>query len=137
MKFHALALAVASTAVLAGCAAGHHQPAATPTATPHANPLASVPGYDKQAALTVLRRDGVPVDGPLSAQIAYGKKLLTKDGRKAVAKQLAIPQGNRTAFENEAFKDAKADHVVTSHAGRVKFFQTDLPGLLVKYDQKK
>lgn len=129
----ALGLAVAGTALVAGCSSHGHPLSAVTSA----HPLASVPGYDKQAALTILVNDGVPVHGTLSQQVAWAKQLLTKDGRKAVAKQLAIPPANRPAFENEAEADAKKDHVLTSHQGRVTFLETDLPGLLVKYGHQK
>lgn len=129
----ALGLAVAGTALVAACSS--HSSHTGALASGH--PLASVPGYDKQAALTVLVNDGVPVHGTLTQQAAWAKQLLSKSGRAAVAKQLAIPAANRPAFENEAEADAKKDHVLTSHQGRITFLETDLPGLLVKYGHQK
>lgn len=131
MKLTRITLALAGTALVAACSSH------TSSASHTVHPLASVPGYDKQAALKILADDGVPVHGTLSQQVTWAKQLLTKNGRQAVAKQLAIPQANRVPFENEAEADAKKDHVLTSHAGRVTFLETDLPGLLVKYGHQK
>lgn len=133
MKVRSITLALAGAALIAGCSSAAHHTGST--ASGHS--LASVPGYDKQAALTVLVNDGVPVHGTLTQQAAWAKQLLSKSGRQAVAAQLAIPAANRTAFENEAGADAKKDHVLTSHQGRVTFLETDLPGLLVKYGHQK
>ena len=54
--------------------------------------------------------------------------MLVKANREALAKKLAIPAQNKMTFEANALTAAKADDVFT-HAGRVKFFDADLPNL--------
>jgi hypothetical protein len=125
MKFSKLALIAASTLIAAGCSSHH--------STLAAHPLASIPGYDKAAAVQILTADGIPVHGTSAQQLAFGRTLLTKTARQQLAVKLAIPKANRKPFEADLLTDAKSDHVLTSKAGRVKLLEQDLPGLLEKY----
>jgi len=129
MKLRNLTLAVAGAALIAGCS--HHSGS---LASGH--PLASVPGYDKTAAIAILTRDGVPVHGTAQQQLAFGKKALTKDGRTQIAQQLAIPPANRKPFEAELLADAEHDHLLShTKAGLKTLLEVQLPQLVEKYQR--
>lgn len=121
----------AAAGLLAGCgnsssSSSGHVPAGLASS---AGALASVPGAD---AKQVLIRAGVPVSGTSAQQIAFGRAMLVKSSRKALAEKLAIPPQNKAVFEASLLDAAKADHVLTKHTGRVKFFDVDLPNLYAK-----
>lgn len=118
-----IAGALIAVAALTGCksssapAASHSQAKATVSA------LASVPGAD---AKQVLIHAGVPINGTSAQQITFVKSFLaSKTFRDALYVKLGIPPQNKSAFQSKLLDAAKADHVLTSHTGRVKFFDVD------------
>lgn len=131
MKFKKYLAAAIATPLLVGAAACSptHHAATTPQAKASVSALASVPGADAQAMLI---RAGVPVNGTPAQQIAFGKSMLTKSGRDNLVKKLEIPQANKDAFEAAVLGAAEHDHLST-HAGRVTFFDTTLPNLVNQY----
>lgn len=134
MKKSAAAVALAATAALGACGHGSASTGMAHRPLPRASvsALASVPGAD---ARQVLIRAGVPVHGTSAQQLAFGKAMLSKGNRKALAQKLAIPPARRPAFEAAVLDAAKGDHVLKpgNKAGRVKFFDRDLPGLLARF----
>ena len=117
-----LAVALIAIPLATAC---HGTTTASPQAKASVSALASVPGAD---ARQILITAGVPINGNSAKQIAFGKAMLVKANREALAKKLAIPAQNKMTFEANALTAAKADDVFT-HAGCVKFFDTDLPNL--------
>ena len=120
--FYGLGAALLVGAVACGPAHSH----LTPQAKATVSALASVPGADAQQ---ILIRAGVPINGTSGQQIAFAKAMMHRVNRDALAQKLQIPQQNRSAFEAALLTAAKADHVLTSHAGRVKWLTMDLPNL--------
>jgi hypothetical protein len=80
----------------------------------------------------MLAKAGVPVHGTAMQQLSFAKSMLAKPDRQALAKKLAIPEGNRSAFEAGLLAAAEHDHVAT-RAGRDRFLLTDLPLLIREY----
>jgi len=62
----------------------------------------------------------VPIGGSPAAQIAFGKAMLTKANRHALAQKLKIPPQNQAAFEAAILGLAEQSNLLT-HDGRVAF----------------
>jgi hypothetical protein len=116
------AVSVAAAAALATGCSSHSVSSITPAEKASASALASVPGAD---AKQILISAGVPINGTSAQQIAFMHKMATKANREALYTKLGIPPQNKASFEAAVLTAVKAD--VTTHAGHVKFFDTDLP----------
>lgn len=127
LRLAAYALGVALAFAVTGCAG--HSPHDTPQAKASISALASIPGADAKAMLV---KAGVPVNGTSAQQLAFARSMLVKTSRDQLAAKLEIPRASRAAFEASLLDAARTDHLRT-HAGRVKFLDADLPGLVARY----
>lgn len=120
-------LAPITAALIVSAAACGPAHTATPQQKTSVSALASVPGAD---AKQILINAGVPVNGTSAEQIAFVKSMLaSKKNRDALLLKLDIPPQNVSVFQSKMLDAAKADDVLTSHAGRVKFLDVDLPDI--------
>jgi predicted alpha/beta hydrolase family esterase len=119
-----------AAALIAGAAAcGTVHSTVPPQAKASIQGLANVPGADAQS---ILIRAGVPIHGTPAQQIAFGKAMLVKANRQALAQKLAIPAQNKSAFQAAVLGAAEHGHLST-HQGRVTFFDVTFPNLVKQY----
>lgn len=121
-----IAVALSALAVVALAACGGHQ-----SHSVHVLATSSAVRADAQTGIAILAKDGVPVHGSAAQQIAFGRTLMTKSGRKALAVKLAIPKANRPAFEAAVLNAAEHDHLRTE-AGWQQFI-SDLAADVTRY----
>lgn len=115
--------AAAFTAALAGCHSGSSS-----------HPAASLAVRSGEAQARTYLSKCIPSSGV--GQVNLGRKLLTKDGRKAFGECLAIPKDQRSAFEGALL--AAAEHVKWSDkTQRTTFFTVTAPGLAEHYRNVK
>lgn len=119
--------AAASAAVLAAALVGCHGSSSS-------HPAASLAVRSGEAQARTYLFNCIPSSGV--GQVNLGRKLLTKDGRKAFGKCLAIPQDQRTVFEGAVL--TAAEHVKWSDkTQRTTFFTVTAPALAEHYRNAK
>lgn len=118
----------AAAAVLAAALAGCQSSSSS------SHPAASLAVRSGEAQARTYLSKCIPSSG--IGQVNLGRKLLTKDGRKAFGECLAIPKDQRSAFEGALL--TAAEHVKwKDKKQRIQFFTVTAPALAEHYRNAK
>lgn len=142
MKSLPLALAAAATAVLAlaGCGPSHSSHAAEAQAGKSAAAQVTAnPQFLAARALVKHCFAGTPVQQAHQVHLVFLAKATGKYGPEVVAARaktrecLGISKADEKPFVNDAVTQAKYGKVLATHGGRVAYFGTTLPKIVIKY----
>ena len=134
-------------AACGGSHSGHSGAAASSAAAAASSAKASIEANPTTAAELAQAKalvkscfPAAPLDQIHTVHLVFLSSATGKNGSAVVAARtklfdcLGIPQQSRTAFKNDAL--TAAEHAkLTTHAGRVTYFEETLPGLVLKYKQ--